>query len=408
MTLLTDQGRAAVVPRPSVDLSRLIDPVDAETFRREYWQRRPLYVHRDDPGYFDGLLSLADVDRVLSLSTIRGGDLRVVQEGKEVEVSKLVPDKTRTAGQLDALYEKYRTGHTVVINALDNRWEPLRQLVRSLGAEVNARFQVNVYVTPAGNRGFRQHYDTHDVFVAQVHGTKHWQLAQGPIELPLESQSGKKPDPEPAPEREIEMRCGDLLYLPRGTLHAATANDTASVHLTIGMHPVLWSQVLEDAVTEVFHTDVRFRESLPLGFARDEGLRRLVQARFGELVATLGERLPPAGLAADAVARATSIARPVLDGHILDLEHLDEVAVDTKVARRPELQFDIAVEGDVVRLRFHGKAVRLPAHVAEEVRYVAESDRGGFTGRDIPGDLDEPGRVVLVRTLVREGFLALV
>jgi ribosomal protein L16 Arg81 hydroxylase len=165
--------------------------------------------------------------------------------------------------------------HIAATRKKKGKVQPLKRLCHALGTEFSARIQVNVYLTPAGNRGFKPHYDTHDVFIAQVHGTKDWQLYGSPIELPLRSQPHDKSLPEPTtPDVELQMRCGDLLYLPRGTIHAATANDTTSVHLTIGVHPILWSEVISDAAARVFATDARFRRSLPIGFARSPHLRR--------------------------------------------------------------------------------------------------------------------------------------
>ncbi|MFJ9909859.1 hypothetical protein ACIRVK_44995 [Streptomyces sp. NPDC101152] len=51
--------------------------------------------------------------------------------------------------------------------------------------------------------------------------------------------------------------------------------------------------------------------------------------------------------------------------------------------------------------------VRLPAAVADELRFVAGSGNEGVTAKNIPGDLDDPGRLTLMHTLVREGFLTL-
>ncbi len=42
----------------------------------------------------------------------------------------------------------------------------------------------------------------------------------------------------------------------------------------------------------------------------------------------------------------------------------------------------------------------------EDVEFLASAD-AEFTAADLPGDLDEEGRLVLVRRLVREGFLQL-
>src|SRR5438067_2386780 len=168
MTTLADRGKAVPKARPFPDLARLIHPIDPETFEQEYWEQQPLLVQRNDPGYFADLLTLDDVDQALTLSGTKLDMLRVVVDGKETPVSALNAAYGHNA--LEALHEHYRNGSTVTLNALEQRWEPLQVFARRLGAELNARIQLNVYVTPAGNRGFVPHYDMHDVFIAQVHG----------------------------------------------------------------------------------------------------------------------------------------------------------------------------------------------------------------------------------------------
>jgi hypothetical protein len=245
----------------------------------------------------------------------------------------------------------------------------------------------------------------HDVFIAQVYGTKHWRLAGQPYELPLLGRPYDKSQPEPTPEQEFDLRAGDLLYLPRGAIHSASSNETASVHVTIGVHPVLYSQAIADALGKLFADDVRFRRALPIGFAADEDSQRQAVETLGELVDALRTGLSPQDMVADSVKRATSISTPTLRHHLTDLEQLNQTGVHTPVRRRPDLRCHVTVSDDVVGLDFHNKTVQFPAHVADEVKYVVASDGAGFTGAAIPGELDEPGRVVLVQTLIREGFL---
>ena len=54
------------------------------------------------------------------------------------------------------------------------------------------------------------------------------------------------------------------------------------------------------------------------------------------------------------------------------------------------------------------RELRMPARVEPAMRFVAEQVPGGdsFGAADVPG-LDDGGRVVLVRRLVREGLLEL-
>jgi hypothetical protein len=57
-----------------------------------------------------------------------------------------------------------------------------------------------------------------------------------------------------------------------------------------------------------------------------------------------------------------------------------------------------------VLLAFEGKELAFPAHAVEEIRGVLQLDEP-FTAADLPGSLDDEGRLVLVRRLVREGLL---
>src|SRR5512143_2047619 len=89
MVFLADRGVAVPAAQPLSGLSRLIYPVELPVFCRDYWEQQPLLVRRDEPGYYADLLSLDDVDGVLSLSSVRPGDLRLVVDGKETPISQL-------------------------------------------------------------------------------------------------------------------------------------------------------------------------------------------------------------------------------------------------------------------------------------------------------------------------------
>jgi ribosomal protein L16 Arg81 hydroxylase len=406
MTLLTDRDGVARHARPRSDLARLISPISPETFEQEYWERKPLLIQRDDPDYYADLLTLDDVDQVLSLSAANFAAIRIVINGKETQLSELHEDIVNgMANTLEALYARYRGGSTIVLNSLNGQWPPLQRFANSLGREVNARIQTNIYLTPPGNRGFVPHYDMHDVLIAQVHGTKHWRLASQPYALPLKGQPYDKSQPEPEPEQEFDLRAGDLLYLPRGTIHSGTANEHTSVHITIGVHPVLYVREIEDAVKRVFTEDVRFRMALPIGFTEDPDRRAAARDRYAELLDELRARLSADELVDSSVRRATSIGLPNLRHHLTDLEAIERIDLTTRVRRRPDLRFHLTADDDVVRLDFHNKTVQLPAIVTDEVRYVASSNGDGCDGASIPGDLDADGRLVLITTLLREGFL---
>jgi len=65
----------------------------------------------------------------------------------------------------------------------------------------------------------------------------------------------------------------------------------------------------------------------------------------------------------------------------------------------------LRVEPGGVILFFSGGLLRGPAAIEEPLRYMLAAET--FTPDSLPGPLDDESRLVLVRRLVREGFLTL-
>src|SRR5216683_928806 len=76
------RANGAALPRPPRGLADLIDPIPAATFERDYWEKRELILHRADPGRYRGLLTLADVDEILSTTSLRAPELMVISASR--------------------------------------------------------------------------------------------------------------------------------------------------------------------------------------------------------------------------------------------------------------------------------------------------------------------------------------
>jgi ribosomal protein L16 Arg81 hydroxylase len=394
-------------PPQESGLAWLIHPLAQKSFQADYWERSHLVIERDDPAYYENLLSLDALDQVLATSNLRTANLRVVRSGQETPVSKIITNEPGSShAAIDRLYAMYRDGATIVFNSLHEHWEPLTRLCRSLADDFSCPTQVNVYLTPAGNQGFNAHYDTHDVFVAQIHGSKRWRVYAPPVELPLREQP-HRPSPDGPGEllAEVEMTPGTLLYLPRGYKHEASANEEASAHLTIGIMPITWSSILIHTLRNIALTDVRFRRALPPGFASDPDIAEQARQRGKELLAELHEQLSATPIVDQAASIGRQFRKADLRGHLTDLEALRSVDLGTRMKCRPGVRWLLTAQPDAIRVEFHGKVVSFPRHVENEVRFSLESPE--FSPGDIPGSLDQSGRLVLSRTLLREGLLTI-
>jgi ribosomal protein L16 Arg81 hydroxylase len=384
----------SVAGRTTSALERSIDPVSSEEFLAEYWEKRPLVVVCDEVGRYDDLLSVADVERLLCSGALRTPGFRLVKAGEKLDPSSYTksipwrPAPFSGMAEIGQVLTEFEAGATLVLQGLHHTWPPLAEFCRLLEIDVGHPAQANAYFTPRNAQGLPVHHDTHDVFSLQVAGEKRWLVYAPALELPLKDQKYEPGMGEPAePVHDVTLLPGDTLYLPRGWLHQAMTSSTDSLHITVGVNVYTWLDAFRAALGEC-GDDVRFRRS--------------PDADADDLIEILRARLDPDEVSARQRRKLVSTRRPVLPGQLTQLKALEGLTLETPLERRPTVLFDL--EGST--LTFEGKTIALPAVAREDVEFLASVDEA-FTAADLPGNLDDETRLVLVRRLVREGFLRL-
>jgi ribosomal protein L16 Arg81 hydroxylase len=399
------------MPRVEFDLAQLLQPIELSTFFAHYWERRPLVISRHEPGYYADLFALSDVDHILSATDLRSPALRLVKHGSPIPLRDYTVDLPwggdvfRAVADLDRVLQAYSQGATIILQALHRSWKPLSLLCRNLESYLNHPVQTNVYLTPKDSQGFAPHYDTHDVFVLQIAGSKHWRIYGSPILLPGRGQPYRAAHVQPGePLQELDLQAGDLIYLPRGYIHEALTSADESLHITVGVVAYTWLDVLTEALADC-QQDVRFRESLPVGFATRDNLATTLADQLRERLEVFAERANQADVVEQLAERFVMSRPALLYGQLLELEELDRLTVDSVVRQRRGIVSRVKEAGGTVALLFQGKQIKLPAYAAPALRYAVETDH--FTVASMSGDLDDPGKLALARCLIREGFLTI-
>ena len=393
---------AATAPaRAPSPLVLTLDPIGETQFLGEYCHRRPLVIARHEAGRFDALLADADVERLVCETAIRMPAFRLVKDGAQLSPQNYTKDIPWRPGSfsrtalVDRVAEEHAAGATLVLQALHLHCHPVALYCRGLEAALGWPVQANAYRTPASAQGFAVHHDTHDVFVLQVCGHKRWRIYEPVVEAPLKDQRWSAADADVVgePLHDITLRAGDTLYIPRGWPHEAASADEASLHITVGLHPPTRIDAVRAALSECAD-DIEFRRALDADGALP-----------AELLERLAERLRPRDVARRARQRFVDGRRAILDGQFSQLQALERLDLRTPLARRATVIADLeeAPAGGVA-LRFEGKLVRFPPQAAVAVAAVHAAS-GPFSAAELPGSLDARGRLVLVRRLVREGFL---
>jgi hypothetical protein len=323
-----------------------------------------------------------------------------VRDGSPLPRGDYADDVSWTGGGFTAMARPERVaaafeaGATIVLQALHLHWLPAARYCRELEQALGFPAQANAYLTPASAQGFAVHHDVHDVAVLQVAGRKRWRIFPPRLELPLKHQrwSAALGDPGP-PREELLLEPGDTLYLPRGWPHDAATGDGESLHLTIGLHPPTRLDALRAALDACAASDVELRRAALDGDGVSD-----------ELLARVAARLTPDAVAARQRRDFVMSRRPILEDQLDQLPRLAELTPETLVERRRTVIADLD-DGPV--LRFEGKTVAFPAHTAPELEAL-HAATAPVRPADLPGSLDAAGRLVLIRRLVREGYLRLV
>ncbi|XP_072543284.1 ribosomal oxygenase 1 isoform X2 [Salminus brasiliensis] len=257
----------------------LIHPSPAKTFFRDYWEKKPLLIRRQNREYYQGLFSTAEFDNILRNDN--------VQYGVNLDVTSYTNGKRETHNPPGralpyTVWDFYKSGCSLrMLNPQafsSTVWNVLSILQEKFGSMAGA----NVYLTPAGTQGFAPHYDDIEAFIVQLEGRKHWRVYNPRSideTLPLVSSPNFSQAEIGKAILDVVLEAGDLLYFPRGFIHQGNClPDAHSLHITISSYQRnswgdLLLKVMPAALEMAMEEDVEFRKGLPLDYLAFMGVQ---------------------------------------------------------------------------------------------------------------------------------------
>ena len=101
---------------PDFSLQWILDPIARDEFFEAYWEARPLVISRNAPGYFDPLLSLDEIDRVITTLNLSHPDLQLVSSAEDIGARQY----TYRSGMVDVakLYQYFADGAQLALEAV--------------------------------------------------------------------------------------------------------------------------------------------------------------------------------------------------------------------------------------------------------------------------------------------------
>ncbi|HXY98020.1 MAG TPA: cupin domain-containing protein [Steroidobacteraceae bacterium] len=299
--------------------------------------------------------------------------------------------------------EFHARNYSVRFPELRPLWPRLDRLARALELMLHQPVTTSAFWSRAGMRA-PVHYDDHDLIVVQLLGEKRWYVANS-SDLPNTWRGIPADSVELGDHSSFDVHPGDVVYLPRGTLHSVTS-DAESLHLSIGFTPLTLREALIAALDQLSDVDPALRATVGGRLAyqlRGVGVERLAGPVLDGVERLRAACRTPGFLAAAlqhrssrVVARLAALpapsAPPPLD---LDSELTHTDVAFCHLTASPE------------KIDFSHPGGHLYIHRGAEQSLLFMVNTPRFRVRDIPGEIADDVRLSLAGKLVEIGFLEL-
>ncbi|MBI5762141.1 MAG: hypothetical protein HZA51_01315 [Planctomycetes bacterium] len=389
----------------------MLTPMSREEFFDSYWGKKFCHISGARDRFCD-LLPWQSVNGILEDHQLRYPQVRIAKDGESGSAATggfLRQARTRRGevrSQIDAtaLISELRNGATLILDAVDDMVESIREIAVDFESIFREPIQANAYAGWGTSKGFDLHWDDHDVLVVQIHGSKSWKVYGARREAPLYCDFHS--DNTQVPSEPIwsgVLQAGDVLYLPRGWWHVAVPLGHPTLHVSFGINRrtgidfLAWieSQMRERVefrrdLIRIESTEQSaqlaamrnivtnlFQPPAVKQFLDEMCIRSLARPRIG-----LPWTVLPAGLPPDQYILRTTLPRPFE-------RQIDAISEESIVIRglAKVWRFDMACE-PLLRIALDGRG-----HALQELLMIP-----------IVG-INDPARRDLLKTLILEGLL---
>jgi hypothetical protein len=282
-------------------------------------------------------------------------------------------------------------------------WPQLDRLARALEVLLYQPVTTSAFWSMGGMRA-PVHYDDHDLIVVQLLGEKRWHVADA-SELP-NTWRGIPPDTiELGPHSTFDVHPGDLVYLPRGTLHSVDSTEE-SLHLSMGFTPLTLREALLAALDQLSDVDRSLRTTVGGRLAwqvRGAGLERLTATLLDGL-----ERLRAACRTPGFVSAALQLRAGRTVAGLAPLPAATSaplLSLDTELTHTDVAFCHLTAGAGKIDFSHPGGHIYVHRGAEPALLYMVNTPR--FRVREVPAEVGDEVRLSLAAKLVEIGYLKL-
>ena len=379
--------------------SILFGKLSKDEFFKKYYEKTFLHLERKNPDVYNSIINQHDIDSLIQIYLAKSPSLK----GKIGTVDSIPFDSIfnkffqfiSTSGNSNP----FENSGSLVVDRIQNYSPHFSNFLSELKQELGAFLSANLYVTSPLLQTLEAHYDLHDVIVLQLYGSKQWNIAPSD-QLPTKHENHDLNQLLIEKGQSIELKQGDLLYLPRGFAHKAVAGSKGSCHIAIGVYVIKYFHLLESMLEES-KKKIFFRSSIShqKAHAKYDKDIDLFESEFKQLLKEMDwEQLmenQQNKFKAQFQLENGSIFSDFIEQNQLNAQSLLKKVGDFKL-----------LDGDLkgyIKLSFLNKEIKFPILLKNLLLEILE--KSTFKITDINSDLNDSQKLALVKSLIKFGVI---
>ncbi len=266
--------------------SDLIKPIKEKNFFENFYDKKFLHIKATDSNKFLNIFNWDSFSRILNMTSIwTSSSLQLVLDKNKIEAEDYCyPGIDRDGNEVfqpqpNKIIEYLNKGATLIANEVDTLDFNVGSIANILEQKFSSKTQCNIYFSKQGRQGFDVHFDVHEVFAINLIGEKVWNIYEGRLDNPINSEAYISLDKEYAKNNcgkiieKVLMKPGDILYIPRGQFHEALASSDRSMHLSFSVTHLIGHDILSILFNEAMNNSF-FRSNFPMSFEGKEEMEK--------------------------------------------------------------------------------------------------------------------------------------
>ena len=256
----------------------LIKPIDENEFFNTYYDKKFLHIKASTPDKFENLFTWESFSRILNMTSVwSSSSLQLVLDKNRIQPENYCyPEVDREKNEIfqpqpKKIIEYLNKGATLIANEVDTLDQNVSLVSSILEEKFSSKTQCNIYFSKQGRQGFDVHFDVHEVFAINLIGEKVWNIYEGRLDNPINSEAFMSLDKDYVKNncgkitKKVLMKPGDILYIPRGQFHEALASSDRSMHLSFSVTHLIGHDILSLLFNEAMKKSF-FRSNFPMEF----------------------------------------------------------------------------------------------------------------------------------------------